>query len=123
MKCIVCSGNILMPLNRTQEIAEACRLALDSLKYIYPEEITSEGRTPQEELTMLTWQGAKQMFGEVIPEKTIATIKHELAFIEQMNYASYFLTVYDIVRYARQQKFFARAEVLQQILLFVFVWV
>jgi error-prone DNA polymerase len=53
------------------------------LKYVYPEEITSEGRAPQEELTMLTWQGAKQMFGEVIPAKTVATIKHELAFIDR----------------------------------------
>src|SRR6266498_3933620 len=90
-------------IKRTQEIAEACQFSLNSLKYVYPEEITSEGRTPQEELTMLTWQGAKEKFGEAIPEKTIATIDHELAFIEQMNYASYFLTVYDIVRFAREQ--------------------
>lgn len=90
-------------ISKTQELAEACQFSLDSLQYIYPEEITSEGRTPQEELTMLTWQGAKQIFGDTIPEKTVATIKHELAFIEQMNYASYFLTVYDIVRFARSQ--------------------
>lgn len=90
-------------IKKTQELSEACAFSLDSLKYLYPEELTTEGRTPQEELTMLTWQGAEQMFGKVIPQKTIATIKHELAFIEQMNYASYFLTVYDIVRYARQQ--------------------
>lgn len=88
---------------RTQELTEACIFSLDSLKYNYPEELTSEGRTPQEELAMLTWQGAKQMFGDIIPEKTIATIKYELSFIEQMNYASYFLTVYDIVRYARSK--------------------
>ncbi len=91
-------------IKRTQEIAEACQFNLGSLKYVYPEELTSEGRTPQEELTILTWQGAKEKFGDAISEKTIATIKHELAFIEQMNYASYFLTVYDIVRFARKQK-------------------
>lgn len=91
-------------IQKTQELVEACQFSLDSLKYVYPEELTTEGRTPQEELTMLAWQGAKQMFGDAIPEKTVATIKHELAFIEQMNYASYFLTVYDIVRYAREQK-------------------
>jgi error-prone DNA polymerase len=73
------------------------------LKYEYPEEITSEGRTPQEELTMLAWEGARERFGEIVPDKTIAAIKYELAFIEQMNYASYFLTVYDIVRFARSQ--------------------
>src|SRR6266496_919017 len=90
-------------IKRTQEIAEACQFSLDNLKYVYPEEITTEDRTPQEELSMLTWQGAKEKFGDIIPEKTIATLNHELAFIEQMNYASYFLTVYDIVRFAREQ--------------------
>ncbi|MCS3798992.1 error-prone DNA polymerase [Niastella sp. OAS944] len=87
----------------TQTIAAACQFNLSELTYEYPEEITSEGRTPQEELTILAWQGAHERFGEDIPEKTVAAIKYELAFIEQMNYASYFLTVYDIVRFARSQ--------------------
>jgi error-prone DNA polymerase len=90
-------------IDRTQELVEACRFSLDELQYEYPEEITSEGRTPQEELTFLAWQGAKEKFGEVLPVKTIAAIKHELHFIEKMNYAAYFLTVYDIVRFARSQ--------------------
>ena len=68
-----------------------------------PEEITTEGRTPQEELTAITWQCAKEKFGGNIPGKIIANINHELGFIEQMNYASYFLTGYDFVRFARQQ--------------------
>jgi len=87
----------------TQDLAEACQFSLSSLQYVYPKELTSEGRTPQEELELLTWQGAKEMLKETITEKTIATIKKELHFIEQMNYASYFLTVYDIVRFARSQ--------------------
>jgi error-prone DNA polymerase len=90
-------------INHTHEIAEACCFSLDSLKYEYPEELTREGRTPQEELTSLAWEGAVKSFGDVIPEKTINAIRHELAFIEEMNYAPYFLTVYDIVRYARSQ--------------------
>jgi error-prone DNA polymerase len=90
-------------ISNTQKIAAACQFNLDSLTYEYPEEITSEGRTPQEELTLLAWQGAHERFGEDVPEKTVAAIKYELAFIEQMNYASYFLTVYDIVRFARSQ--------------------
>jgi error-prone DNA polymerase len=69
-----------------------------------PVEITSEGRTPQEELTYLAWKGAREIYGDVLPAKVIHAINHELKFIEQMNYASYFLTVYDIVRYAREQK-------------------
>ena len=91
-------------IQRTNEIAEACTFSLNSLQYVYPQEITSEGRTPQEELTFLTWKGAKEMFGDAVPEKIVNNINHELKFIEEMNYASYFLTVYDIVRYAREQK-------------------
>jgi error-prone DNA polymerase len=87
----------------TQVIVESCRFSLDQLKYKYPKEITTDGRTPQEELTFLTWQGSHKIFGENIPDKIKANIDYELAFIEQMDYAEYFLTVYDIVRYARQQ--------------------
>ena len=90
-------------ITRTQEIAEACTFSLAELKYRYPKEISSSGRTPQEELTFLAWQGARQMYGGDIPEKVHAAILHELDFIEQMNYAEYFLTVYDIVRFARDQ--------------------
>ena len=91
-------------LKRTQEIAAACKFSLDELKYEYPEEITREGRTTQEELTLLAWQGAHDRYGATLSKKTIKAINHELGFIEQMNYAAYFLTVYDIVRYAREQK-------------------
>jgi error-prone DNA polymerase len=88
---------------RTREIADACHFSLDSLQYQYPEEITREGRTPQEELTILAWEGARDYFGDPIPAKTQAAIKYELAFIEQMNYAAYFLTVHDLVKFARDR--------------------
>ena len=90
-------------INRTQEIAAACKFSLSELKYEYPKEITTGGRTPQQEITFLAWQGAKERFGDCIPEKISNAINHELIFIEEMNYAAYFLTVYDIVRFARQQ--------------------
>jgi error-prone DNA polymerase len=90
-------------IHRTQEIASACQFSLDSLQYVYPEEITQEGRSPMEELTVLAWDGARQMFGDVIPEKIQTNIRYELDFIERMNYPAYFLTVYDVVRYARAQ--------------------
>lgn len=86
-----------------REIADACRFSLDSLTYIYPEEITSGRRTPQEELVMLTWEGANEKFGGNIPEKIAETIRYELEFMERKNYASYFLTVYDFVRFARSR--------------------
>src|SRR5690606_5344860 len=90
-------------ITHTQEIAEACTFSLGELKYHYPREITSEGRTPQEELTYLAWEGARRMYGENIPEKIQKNIRYELEFMQQMNYAEYFLTVYDIVRFARER--------------------
>jgi error-prone DNA polymerase len=90
-------------IRATQEIAEACNFNLNMLKYEYPVEITTEGRTAQEELTKLAWEGANNRYGDVIPEKASKAIIHELKFIAEMNYPAYFLTVYDIVRYAREQ--------------------
>lgn len=86
---------------RTQDLANACQFSLDSLQYVYPEEITTEGRTPQEELVYLTWKGVKEAFGDNITEKIEKQIQYELGFIERKNYAAYFLTVHDLVRFAR----------------------
>lgn len=90
-------------LANTQRIASACKFSLSELRYEYPNEITTRGRTTQEEITHLAWEGAKEMYGDVLPDKIKTNIQHELAFIEEMNYASYFLTVYDIVRFARSK--------------------
>ncbi len=90
-------------IRATQEIVEACQFSLSELKYFYPEELTTGGRTPQEEIAFLAWQGAHEHYGESIPEIISKNILHELRFIGEMNYAAYFLTVYDIVRYARSQ--------------------
>ena len=90
-------------ISNSRRIADACQFTLESLKYVYPEELTTEGRTPQQELTYLSWEGAKERFGDDIPEKISSAINYELTFIEEMNYAAYFLTVHDIVRFARSQ--------------------
>lgn len=90
-------------ITQTQVIANSCRFSLDELKYEYPEEITEGERSPQEELETFTWEGAKKFYGDVIPEKVIANIHHEFKFIKQMDYAPYFLTVYDIVKFARDR--------------------
>jgi error-prone DNA polymerase len=90
-------------IKHTQEIAEACRFSLDMLTYVYPEELTHNGRTPQEELTCLTWEGARERYGEPIPDSISKAINYELAFMKEMNYANYFLTVEDIVRTARKK--------------------
>jgi error-prone DNA polymerase len=88
-------------LARTIEIANACTFSLDELKYEYPDEPVPEGKTPQSHLEDLTWEGAAWRFPEGIPEKVRDTLKKELALIEELDYARYFLTVHDIVRYAR----------------------
>jgi error-prone DNA polymerase len=90
-------------VRRTQQIADACQFSLDSLKYVYPQEITSKDRSPLEELTYLAWKGARAFYGNDLPEKITTAIKYELTFIEEMDYAAYFLTVYDIVRFAKQE--------------------
>lgn len=90
-------------IRRTQEIADACRFSLNELQYVYPEEITTAGRTPQEELAYLTWKGAKEKFNGQIPKHISETIRYELDFIGRKNYAAYFLTVYDFVHYARSK--------------------
>ncbi|WP_375586311.1 error-prone DNA polymerase [Cyclobacterium xiamenense] len=90
-------------LRRAVEIAASCEFSLDQLTYQYPEEICSEGRSPQEELELRTWEGARASFGGQISEALRNTIRHELEFIARKEYASYFLTVYDLVRFARKR--------------------
>ncbi|HVU94491.1 MAG TPA: error-prone DNA polymerase [Puia sp.] len=90
-------------LRRTLEIAEACTFSLSELKYVYPREITSAGRTPQQELAFLVYRGLGQRFPGGIPEKIQSQVDFELDFIARKNFAEYFLTVEDICRFAREQ--------------------
>ena len=83
------------------EIAERCLFSLGELRYEYPEEVVGEGRTPQQELAIMTWEGAARRYPEGIPGKVRATLEHELVLIGELEYAPYFLTVADIVRTAR----------------------
>ncbi|PWC88832.1 DNA polymerase [Azospirillum sp. TSH100] len=87
---------------RTVEIAEACRFSLDELRYDYPDEV-AEGRDPQETLVALTWEGAAKRYPGGIPDAVRHTVERELALIADQRYAPYFLTVHDIVRFAREQ--------------------
>ena len=88
-------------LARTGDLAARCQFSLDELAYEYPDEPSGNSATPQAELERLTWLGAGRRFPGGCDEKLKATIEHELALIEQMKYAPYFLTVDDIVRHAR----------------------
>lgn len=91
-------------IRQTQVVVEACTFSLDQLTYVYPKEVTSEGRTPQEELTLLTWAGAARIYGADIPDKVKKAIEYELDFIAKADFPEYFLTVHDIVRFAREKE-------------------
>ena len=85
------------------EIAARCRFSLDELAYEYPDEILEEGLDPQASLETLTWRGASRRYSGGVPANVRQQVAHELKLIGELNYAPYFLTVYDMVRFARSQ--------------------
>ncbi|KAB2763630.1 error-prone DNA polymerase [Brucella anthropi] len=85
----------------TADFVAPITFQLDELKYDYPDEPVPLGKTPQQHLHDLTWAGAARHYGaDSIPPKVQALIHKELALIEKLQYAAYFLTVYDIVQFA-----------------------
>ncbi len=88
----------------TMRFAERISFSLDQLKYQYPDEPVPPGKTAQQHLEDLTWAGVQKYFGGKINDALRATLRKELALIAELKYAHYFLTVHDIVRYARSQK-------------------
>jgi len=90
-------------IRRTVEIADRCRFSLDEIKYEYPDEIVPAGLTPQAYLAQLAWDAAASRYGSDIPEKVRTALAYELELIDKLNYAPYFLTVRDIVDYAKSQ--------------------
>ena len=87
----------------TMRFADRIDFSLDQLKYQYPDEPVPPGKTAQGHLEDLTWAGVQTYFGGNIDDKLRATLKKELALIAELKYAHYFLTVHDIVHYARSQ--------------------
>ena len=106
----------LRPLSRLQElypaalldeslgIAERCTFKLDELRYEYPEEIVPAGRTPTSHLRALTEQGSARRWPAGVPCAVRSGIEHELRLIEELGFEPFFLTVHDVVQYARSQK-------------------
>jgi error-prone DNA polymerase len=88
-------------ITATREFADSLHFSLDELRYEYPRETVPEGRTAQQHLEHLTWKGAEERWPDRIPDKVLAQLHHELALIEKLDFARYFLTVHDIVAYAR----------------------
>ena len=90
-------------IEETLLLSEALSFSLDELRYEYPDEQVEGFGNAQDALAHLTYAGAKQRYPQGAPAKVRAGIDHELALIAQLQYAPYFLTVHDIVRFARSQ--------------------
>ncbi|MBX5463833.1 MAG: error-prone DNA polymerase [Steroidobacteraceae bacterium] len=90
-------------LAETQVIADRCTFSLEELRYEYPHELVPSGETPQSYLRKLVEEGIRWRWPGGVSERTQAIIENELAIIADLKYEPYFLTVHDIVRYARSQ--------------------
>ena len=88
-------------LRATRELADRLHFSLDELRYEYPREVVPGGRSPQDYLEELTWAGAEDRYRGGPPPEVKATLRKELAMIEKLDIARYFLTIHDIIRYAR----------------------
>lgn len=97
-------------VGETIALAERALFSLDELRYEYPEEASGPSATPQEELERLTWAGAEERYPEGVPEKVRKAIIHELSLIGDLSYAPYFLTVSEIVRFARSRDIYCQGR-------------
>ncbi len=91
-------------LEAAAALADGCHFSLDELRYEYPREIVPPGETAAGYLRRLTYEGAARRWPGGIPESERACLEHELALIGELGYEPYFLTVYDIVAFARSQR-------------------
>ena len=90
-------------LERTREIVEASTFRLDALRYQYPDEPIPPGKTAPQHLRDLTVAGARRVWGRNVPRTVVETLRKELKLIRHVKYEHYFLTVHDIVAWARRQ--------------------
>jgi len=88
----------------SREVADACGFSLDELKYEYPKPACPDGMTSQEHLVELTWRGAKWRYPDGLRDDIRTTLEKELALIEKLAIAPYFLTIKEIVDFARAQE-------------------
>jgi error-prone DNA polymerase len=91
-------------LAQTLEITERCGFTLDELRYEYPEEIVPAGETPTSHLRNLTERGCAKRWPAGAPRAVRDGIEHELRLIAELKFEPFFLTVHDVVQYARSQK-------------------
>lgn len=84
-------------------IADRCRFSMDELRYDYPIDPIPSGLTPQQEMERLALEGARLLYPQGVPEKVRRLLDYEFKLIGELDYAPYFLTVHDIVRFARSR--------------------
>lgn len=89
-------------VSATQDLLDRIAFSLDHLKYEYPDEPVPKGWTPQGWLEHLTWKNANAHYPAGVPEKVRKQLLEELELIARLDYAPYFLTVYDVVGYAKE---------------------
>jgi error-prone DNA polymerase len=90
-------------LDATLDIAGRCHFSLDELRYEYPEELVPQGATPSSHLAHLTAEGLKQRWPTGAPAEVLELVTRELELIRDLKYEAYFLTVHDLVRFARSR--------------------
>jgi DNA-directed DNA polymerase III PolC len=90
-------------IEETMALSDALSFSLDELRYEYPDEQIEGFSNAQDALAHLTYKGATRRYPQGLPDKVHANLEHELKLIAQLQYAPYFLTVYDIVNFARSQ--------------------
>ena len=88
-------------LAETLQLSDSLTFSLDELRYEYPEEIVEGFSSPFSALSHFAYEGARRRYPQGLPEKVRLALAHELSLVEALGYAPYFLTVYDIVRFAR----------------------
>ncbi|HEY7774624.1 MAG TPA: error-prone DNA polymerase [Marinagarivorans sp.] len=88
-------------IQQTLNIASRCYFSLDSLRYQYPKEVVPKGIDPDSYLQQLVDQGVKKRWPNGVSKDVKQLVNRELTLIKELNYAYYFLTVYDIVRFAK----------------------
>ncbi len=98
-------------IRATRAVADACNFNLTELAYEYPKETVPAGYTPQEYLELITWKGAAKRYPEGVPSDIKAVLGKELALIEKLDIAQYFLTIHQIVNFARYE---SKPEILCQ---------
>ena len=90
-------------LQETLNIAQLCTFKMDELRYQYPREVVPEGQSPTTYLRKLSIAGARKRWPSGVPSKVVKSLRHELRIIRQLHYEYYFITIFDIVKFAKNK--------------------